>query len=419
MSEAVQKILTTKLLDRLSSEFGSAFYLLESKSFENNYKELADSFKKYYSKFNIAYSYKTNYIPKLVQIVNHLGGFAEVVSEMEMEIALRAGVEAEHIIWNGPVKNKEKVKELLLMGGIVNIDSVYELADLRKISQAYPEHILNAGIRCNYDVGDGVLSRFGFDVDNEDFDAALSIIKDTPNIKLISIQAHFAKRSPEFWLARAEGILRIYEKIRKEYGEKPRYLDIGGGIFGKMPDSLRSQLGIGNITYDDYASRAARAFDEHFKSRNEAPYLIIEPGTAVAGDCLRFVSRIETIKTVRGKTIATVTGSQKNISMQGINPPLEIIPGGGEKKEYSNIDIAGFTCIESDFLYKGYSGPLAAGDYMVLGNCGSYSLVMKPPFILPNFAVLDINNCIDDSIEQVEVIKRAECFDDLFHTFNF
>ena len=50
MSETVQKILTTKLLDRLSSEFGSAFYLLESKSFENNYKELADSFKKYYSK---------------------------------------------------------------------------------------------------------------------------------------------------------------------------------------------------------------------------------------------------------------------------------------------------------------------------------------------------------------------------------
>lgn len=419
MSETVQKVLTTKILNSLSSEFGNAFYLLESRNFENNYKELAEVFKKYYSKFNIAYSYKTNYIPKLVQIVNRLGGFAEVVSDMEMELALRAGVEANHIIWNGPIKNKKKVKELLLMGGIVNIDSIYELANLREISQTYSEHILNVGIRCNYDVGDGILSRFGFDIDNEDFDTVLRFIKESPNIKLVSIQAHFAKRSPEFWLARAEGMLGIYEKIRNEYGQTPEYLDIGGGIFGKMPDNLTSQLGVGNITYDDYASRAAKAFAEYFKNINEAPYLLIEPGSAVAGDCMRFVTRIETIKIVRGKTIATVIGSQKNISMSGINPPLEIVSGGANKKTYSNVDIAGYTCIESDFLYRGYSGQLAVGDYAVLSNCGSYSLVMKPPFILPNFAVLDINNCTGDSIDNVEVIKRAECFDDLFHTFSF
>ena len=53
------------------------------------------------------------------------------------------------------------------------------------------------------------------------------------------------------------------------------------------------------------------------------------------------------------------------------------------------------------------------GDFVVIENCGSYSLVMKPPFILPNFAVLDIND------DKIEVIKRAETFDDLFHTFSF
>lgn len=38
---------------------------------------------------------------------------------------------------------------------------------------------------------------------------------------------------------------------------------------------------------------------------------------------------------------------------------------------------------------------------------------MKPPFILPNFPVLDISG------DQVEVIKSQETFDDIFHTFNF
>ena len=49
------------------------------------------------------------------------------------------------------------------------------------------------------------------------------------------------------------------------------------------------------------------------------------------------------------------------------------------------------------------------GDFIVISNCGSYSIVMKPPFILPNFPVLDIDG------DEVEVIKRAESFDDLFY----
>ena len=407
------KALTSVILNSLSDRFGNAFYLLESENFEKNYIELTEAFKKYYPKFNIAYSYKTNYTPKLVQIVDKLGGYAEVVSEMEMEVALRSGVHPTHIIWNGPVKNKKKVKELLLNGGTVNIDSIYEIDNIRTIAENHPDHKLNVGVRINYDVGDGVLSRFGFDVDGDDFDRVLKFIKETSNIHLINLQAHFAKRSPEFWTARAEGMLKAYDKIVKEFGFKPERLDIGGGIYGKMPESLRSQLGIGDICYDDYASKAAKLFADYFKNTSDAPFLFIEPGSAVAGDCMRFVTRIETIKTVRGKTIATVIGSQKNVSMSGINPPMEIVSGEQERHIAKNADIVGFTCIEGDVLQKNYIGKLGIGDYIVISNCGSYSVVMKPPFILPNFPVIDI--CGDN----IEIIKRAETFDDLFHTFNF
>lgn len=405
--------LTTELLNDLSERFGNAFYLLESDIFKQNYEDLTDAFKVYYPKFNIAYSYKTNYTPKLVQIVDQLDGYAEVVSDMELEIALRSGVSPSRIIWNGPIKNENKVKELLLNRGTVNIDSIYEVEYIRRIAEKYPKHLLNVGVRLNYDVGDGVLSRFGLDVDGEDFDRVLTFIKKTPNVHLINLQAHFAKRSPEFWTARAEGMLKAYEMVVTRYGLKPERLDLGGGIYGNMPDSLRKQLGIGNIGYEDYASRAAKLFADFFEDDSTAPYLFIEPGSAIAGDCLRFVSRISTIKTVRGKTIATVNGSQKNISMSGINPPMKVIAGGGEQMDVFDTDIVGFTCIEGDVLQKSYSGKLGIGDYVVIDNCGSYSLVMKPPFILPNFPVLDVNG------NKIEVIKRAETFDDLFHTFVF
>ena len=407
------KELTRELLNSLSNRFGNAFYLLESEKFKQNYIELTESFKSYYPKFNIAYSYKTNYTPKLVQIVNKLGGYAEVVSEMEMAIALKSGVHPTQIIWNGPLKNEIKVRELLLAGGTVNIDSIYELNNIKSIADNNREQVLNVGIRINYDVGDGVISRFGFDVDGEDFDSVLRYIQATPNVHLINLQAHFAKRSPEFWTARAEGMLIAYDKVVKEYGLKPDRLDIGGGIYGKMPLCLRTQLGIGDISYDDYASRAAKLFSEHFRDSNEAPILFIEPGSAIAGDCMRFVSRIETVKTIRGKMFATVIGSQKNISMNGINPPIDVIPSGLAQKQVVNCDIVGYTCIEGDVLQKNFTGELGIGDFIIISNCGSYSVVMKPPFILPNVPVLDI--CGDD----VELIKKAETFDDLFHTFNF
>ena len=407
------KMLTRDLLDSLSSEYGDAFYLLESEQFEQNYIELTKSFSNYYSKFNIAYSYKTNYTPKLVKIVDRLGGYAEVVSDMEMDIALKSGVSPTHIIWNGPIKNDKRVEELLLNGGTVNIDSVYEIENIRRIANSNPERTLNVGIRINYDVGDGVISRFGIDVASEDFNTALEFVASTTNINLVNLQAHFAKRSPEYWVARAEGMLNAYDKVVNQYGIHPERLDIGGGIYGSMPDSLRQQIGIDKISFDDYARRAAKQFADHFDGVSDAPWLFIEPGSALAGNCMRFVSRVETIKNIRGKNIATVLGSQKNISMNGINPPIEVIPGGIEQTLYTDLDFVGYTCIEGDVLQKDYTGLLAVGDYIIISNCGSYSIVMKPPFIMPNFPVLD--NCG----EKVEVIKKAESFEDLFQTFCF
>ncbi len=403
--------LTSEMMSELCDVYGNAFYLLDSKKFSNNFVELSNEFKKIYSNFNIAYSYKTNYTPKLCKIVNDNGGYAEVVSEMELEIALRIGVKATKIIWNGPIKNQDKIKQLLLMGGTVNIDSVFEIETIKKIAHQNPNHRLNLGIRCNFDVGDGVISRFGFDIDSIEFEQALDFIKNIENVHLINLQCHFAKRNVEYWPARAKGMATLALQVKERLGYIPDRIDIGGGLFGHMDDALKAQFSTTIPTYEDYAKAAASVFAEHFP--NLETELLIEPGSALVGDCMKFVGRIETIKTVRNKTFATMLGSQKNISMGGVNPPIFVIKSGTERKYYKDVDIVGYTCIEGDVLYHNYEGDLSVGDYVVFSNCGSYSLVMKPPFILPNFPVIDISG------NKVELIKRQEYFDDIFHTFSF
>ena len=99
--------------------------------------------------------------------------------------------------------------------------------------------------------------------------------------------------------------------------------------------------------------------------------------------------------------------------MSGVNPPITVYPIGKDRTYYTDIDLAGYTCIESDVLYRNYTGELGVGDFLVFSNCGSYSIVMKPPFILPDFPVVDISG------GHIELIKRREQFDDLFHTYSF
>ncbi len=403
--------MTEQMMKNLTQNVGDTFYILESEQFKKNFTELKSAFQKIYPDFNIAYSYKTNYTPKLCKIVNELGGFAEVVSDMEMEIALRIGVEPKDIIWNGPFKKAEKVEQLLVMGGTVNIDSAYEIDLIADIAKKHPDKKLNIGVRCNFDVNDGVVSRFGFDIESEDFNRAMALFGEYENLYLIGMQCHFATRRLDTWRPRAEGMLALIDKL----GIVPEHIDLGGGLFGKMADSLKAQFDSEIPTYEQYADAVAPVFAEHFKDCENKPMLLIEPGSALVGDCMRFAAKVVNIKDVRGKAIATLLGSIYNINptLNTKNPPIEIYSMGGEQKEYKDLDFGGFTCIESDYLYRHFNGKLAKGDMVVFGNVGSYSVVLKPPFILPNFPVIDI------STGEVEIIKRGETFDDLFHTFMF
>lgn len=400
------------LLRALAERYGPSFYLLDTERFQRNFQELTGAFRAYYPETVIAYSYKTNYIPRLCGLVNELGGFAEVVSHMEYEIAKRLGVPADRTVFNGPWKDPAAMEEIALGGGMVNLDSAHDLDVFRALAERHPDREMKAGIRCNFDVGDGVTSRFGFDTASPDFEKALAFFREAPNAALKGLHCHFASRGLKTWPARAEGMLALVRRLGLEDLE---YLDLGGGLFGRMPESLAVQFDSPIPTYEEYAEAAAKPVADFYRGKARRPRLLIEPGSALAGDVMYFAAPVVSVKTVRGKEIATVLGSIYNINptLNRKNPPLRVFSAPGAP-ERSDLDFGGFTCIESDYLYRHYTGPLAEGDYVVFGNAGSYSVVLKPPFILPNFPVLELTG----DGEAAEV-KRSETFDDLFRTYRF
>jgi diaminopimelate decarboxylase len=408
--------LSWRMLRDLEHDFGEAFFLLDLQAFRANYREFLGAFRAIYPRSEIAYSYKTNYLPRLCREVDTLGGYAEVVSAMEYELALQVGVAPHRIIFNGPCKRACELERALLAGSIVNLDSDYEVALVETIARRWPQATLTVGLRCNFTVEDDHISRFGLDVER-DLHPAVQRLKSIDNCVLAGLHCHFTtgQRSLESYTLRTRRLLELSAACFQR--EPPRLIDVGGGFFGKMGLGLRSQYAFPVPSYEEYADAIASEVATAYTDI-DGPELILEPGTALTADAVRFVAKVITLKRLGSRALALVAGSIHNIkpTLHQKQLPVTVVRAAedGRGKAEMPVDIVGYTCMEHDCLYRGCEDAMRPGDYVVFENVGAYTIVMKPPFIRPAPAVLTY-----DGGHSLTVARRAEQLDDLLTTYNF
>ncbi len=402
-------------INELIQKKDTPFYLFDEQGFVDNYRKLEDTFKKVYANYQISYSYKTNYTPFVCQLVKSLGGYAEVVSDMEYTLAKKLGYDNSQIVYNGPSKGDE-MYEHLENHGILNLDSLDETKRVVVYCKAHADKEYTVGMRINMDLGAAnFISRFGLEPDSEDMLEVVRLINETDNLKLIGLHCHISRcRGVDAWAERAKIMLEMADKY---IDGVPQYISLGSGMFADMCDYLKNQFGGDSVpTYDDYCKATIMPFAEHYKDAERKPMLFTEPGTTVVARYLSFISKVLSIKKIRGRWIANMDGDYHNLGEICIMKklPTHVIAGGKEQKHYDEIDIMGFTCLEQDVMVPEWSGDLAESDVMVFDNCGGYSIVAKPQFIKPQSAMFT-KRC-DGSVME---IMRAETFDDVFGKFNF
>lgn len=403
-----------RCISEIASTYGTPFYVFDEKGFINNYYRLENTFRKVYPQYKISYSYKTNYTPFICQLVKSLGGYAEVVSDMEYTLAKRIGYDNSQIVYNGPSKGDE-IFEHLENGGILNIDSLDETKRVVAYCKSHIENKYKCGLRINMDLGKDFISRFGFEDGSEDLISAVELIRGTNNLRLVGLHCHISRcRGIEAWSKRAEIMLHLADKLIDGI---PEYISLGSGMFADMDDYLKEQFGGNNVpTYDDYCKAAIMPVAEHYKNAKNKPILFTEPGTTLVARYICFVSKVLSIKRIRSRWIANMDGDYHNLgeicTLKKL--PTHVIAGGKKQGHYDGIDIMGFTCLEQDVMVQGWRGDLAEGDIMMFDNCGGYSIVSKPQFIKPQSAMF-----AKRTDERVVQIMRAETFEDVFNKFYF
>lgn len=401
-------------LEALQQEFGPSFYIYHRPSLERNFEAFRNAFQAVYRKSIVAYSYKTNYLPEICRDVDRLGGYAEVVSIMEYELAARLGVPAQRIIFNGPYKQRSHLRRALEEGATVNLDAGYEVAMLEELAALTPQLPLGVGLRCNLSHSTGIASRFGVDLSGDELERLAERIRSIPGARLLGLHCHQMppQRSTGEYRHITQAMLGAARRLFPD--APPAFLDLGGGFFSREIPAFHAQFGLPVPTPLDYAEAIARPFAEAFPSQ-DGPHLVVEPGMALVADALRFVTRVVDIKAVGSRRLALVAASVYNVlpNKPKRNLPLvRVGPADASSTSSTSTDVVGYTCMEDDLLYRGFEGELAAGDFLVFDNVGAYSIVLEPPFILPAPAVIALEG-------RPRVLRRAQCFDDVFSGYVF
>lgn len=398
---------------KLIESCNTPFYYFDTEEFIENYHDLNNTFKSIYENYQLSYSYKTNYTPYICELVKQLGGYAEVVSDMEYFLAKKIGYDACQIVYNGPAKG-ELLEEHILNGGIVNVDNYDEMVRICILARKNPQTNIKLGLRINMDVGGDFISRFGFELGKSEISEAVKLAQKNENVSIVGLHCHISRaRGVEAWRARTKTML---EAVKLYFDKVPQYISLGSGMFGKMSEELSRQFSANVPTYKDYAKAVFCPIAEFFSETEEKPMILTEPGTTLVSRYIYFVTKVLNIKTIRERNMATVDGSFENLGeICGLKKlPLEIIHHGINSIKYRSIDIMGYTCLEQDVMYKALKCTLAPGDYLVFENAGGYSIVSKPQFIKPNCAMYT-----SGSKGELIQIMREETFEDVFAKFFF
>jgi diaminopimelate decarboxylase len=406
---------------KIETEFGSPFYILDETSFRKNYDDIISAFAGRYEKFILAYSYKTNYIPYLCNIIKSKGGFAEVVSRLEYDLALKVGQKPDKIVFNGPVKCYEDIALALDNKSIVNLDSWFGIDHVAKYARKNPNRKIKIGLRINIGLSDksGLshiqehlkTGRFGFDPANSNMEKVASCLADIGNVTVNSLHGHTSTTDRNVWCYQiiTETLCQIAEEF---FPESVEYINIGGGIFGYIPPQMRWAK---TLSFDDYAKAVCKVLKTSKWVCRQKPHLMLEPGIAMVANALSFVTKVISVKDVRGELFVTVDGSGYNVqpTSHKINHPYQIIRKISSKKRRT-FSVVGSTCMEKDYILTEITDTLPdVGDFIKIDNVGAYTVVLTPPFINPAPAIVVRKSYT------FKLVRSKQTLNDMFKNYAF
>lgn len=354
----------------------------------------------------IAYAMKANANLGIVAALAREGAGAEVFSGGELFRALKAGVQPKKIIFAGPGKTREEMRDALKADILMfNVESPAELALLDRVAQELGTRAPVA-LRVNPDVdpqthpyiSTGLRSaKFGIPIAQAPGEYAKA--HRLAGIEVVGVHMHIGSQLIKV-APLADALGRVVNLVGTlgSGGISIRFLDVGGGL---------------GIRYRDEEPPSPREYAEVVLSavRQLGITLILEPGRSIVGNAGILLTRVLYNKETPDKRFVVVDAAMNDL----IRPSLydayhEILPvreAGGRPS--LTVDVVGPVCESGDFLAK--DRPLRAvdeGELLAVMSAGAYGFVMASNY---NARPRAPEVLVDGN--RYAIVRRRESYEDL------
>ncbi|NWF86647.1 hypothetical protein HXY32_02375 [Candidatus Bathyarchaeota archaeon] len=422
-------------LVELCGRFGTPLFVFDENCLIENFERFKTAFEKVYPRVMVCYSIKTNNNVALCRILHERGAYAEVSSELDLYIALKAGFNGDKIIFDGPFKPESALRRALEEKVLlINVESLMEMERLNAVAgemgikqaigirinpfkdphfSKYTNlvNLVNAAY-CNLE------SRFGLSLEesHQAFKRALEL----ENLSVEGIMTH-----P--YHAAAKVLLPIIQTLQEDMGVKIKYLNIGGGFnpgnnlfVGSKDlifDLLRRKIGLksklrngrGASDIELIAKSVVGEIKQELEGSNE-PSIILEPGRFLTSSAGILLVRVDHVKNAGGYKWVFVDGGNNLIPSFGAIELREVVVANKAlSQSEEEVNLVGPLLYNEDFINLRVMLPkVSAGDVLSIFGCGSYSLSRSNQFLHPRPAAVLLN-----STGKVKLIREKETFEDV------
>ena len=336
------------------------------------------------SRVCLHYAVKANPMQEVVSDIALQVQGLDVSSGQELKVAMRSGMPAENISFAGPGKSEWELREAIIAGITLNIESEVEFNRIIKLCDEIG-HAATVALRINPDFqlkASGIKTSGGSQPFGVDAEAAPDLLKKISSSPLNFVGFHIFSGAQ---VLQADALIEAQKKtfalakqLADHAGTPIKTLNIGGG-FGipYFPGDAPLEVTL-------VMEHLGGLMDE-CREDFEATEIIIELGRHLVGEAGLYLARITDRKVSRGTTYLVCDGGlHHHLAASGNfgqalrrNYPITIGNRLGEPTE--TVSVVGPLCTPLDVLAKDMDLPKAEiGDLLVVFQSGAYGYSASP-----------------------------------------
>jgi diaminopimelate decarboxylase len=389
-------------LTDLTKQYGTPLYVYSRATLERHWHQFNNAFGT--QPHLVCYAVKANSSLAILNLLARLGSGFDIVSAGELERVLRAGGDANKVVFSGVGKKPDEMRRALEVGiRCFNVESQAELVTLNRVACELGV-VVRISLRVNPDVDAQTHPYISTGLKDNKFgishEEALQVYRQAaamPGIHITGIDCHIGSQLTQVtpFVDALMKVLSLVDQLAAE-GIHLHHIDLGGG------------LGI-RYRNENPPTPAEQIHALLHVLGNRQLEVLIEPGRAIIGNAGVLITEVLYLKHNAHKNFAIIDAAMNDLMRPALYSAwMDIVPVQPRDGDTKNYDLVGPVCETGDFLGKDRMLNLHPGDLLAVRSAGAYGFSMSSNYnTRPRAAEIMVDG------DKVHVIRQRETLDQL------